>query len=177
MEEIKKCPYCGEEILAGAKKCKYCDEWLEKKQIPCPICHREIDADSTECPYCHGKIITQENETLINHGLSEKSVPIVASEDTRTNIPAIIGFAFSIISLAVLVIALMSYPPTWILYFFLGLWLIGLICSIFGFEKKLLGLAISGFIISGVSLTIMYLSMSLIESIFECNRVMDILVR
>lgn len=26
----KRCPYCGEEILAVAKKCKHCGEWLDR---------------------------------------------------------------------------------------------------------------------------------------------------
>lgn len=30
MEQTKRCPYCGEEILASAKKCKHCHEWLEE---------------------------------------------------------------------------------------------------------------------------------------------------
>jgi hypothetical protein len=28
-QQVKNCPYCGEEILATAKKCKHCGEWLE----------------------------------------------------------------------------------------------------------------------------------------------------
>ena len=33
MEEsqIKRCPYCGEDISINAKKCKHCGEWLEEK--------------------------------------------------------------------------------------------------------------------------------------------------
>ncbi|MBQ8959480.1 MAG: DUF805 domain-containing protein [Bacteroidales bacterium] len=28
MNETKKCPYCGETIMAEAQKCRYCREWL-----------------------------------------------------------------------------------------------------------------------------------------------------
>ena len=31
-EETKKCPYCGEQILATAKKCKHCGEWLDDSE-------------------------------------------------------------------------------------------------------------------------------------------------
>ena len=31
-KEMKRCPYCGEMILAAAKKCKYCGEWLENPE-------------------------------------------------------------------------------------------------------------------------------------------------
>lgn len=31
MENRKRCPYCGEEIMTDAKKCRYCGEWLDDK--------------------------------------------------------------------------------------------------------------------------------------------------
>ena len=37
MNDTKKCPYCGEIIMADAEKCRYCKEWqavpAEKKIV------------------------------------------------------------------------------------------------------------------------------------------------
>lgn len=52
-QKTRRCPYCGEEILAVARKCKHCGEWLDKKeQKPCPVCGEQIDIEATSCPYC-----------------------------------------------------------------------------------------------------------------------------
>lgn len=32
--ETKRCPYCGEEIMATAKKCRYCGEWMAGEVPP-----------------------------------------------------------------------------------------------------------------------------------------------
>lgn len=33
MAEIKKCPFCGAEIMVTAKKCRYCGTWLENQTV------------------------------------------------------------------------------------------------------------------------------------------------
>ena len=37
MEETKKCPYCGKDIMATAKKCRFCGEWLDKDATPANV--------------------------------------------------------------------------------------------------------------------------------------------
>lgn len=87
-EEKKRCPYCGEEILAIAKKCKHCGEWLDKdnstKQIVCPICGEMIDDGLQTCPICHEKIKENKQnlkaDTSISHFLiANKKILITVS--------------------------------------------------------------------------------------------------
>lgn len=45
MEETKRCPYCGEEILAVAKKCKHCGEWLNSGPTKNEKTNSEVNGD------------------------------------------------------------------------------------------------------------------------------------
>lgn len=69
MDEKARCPYCGEEILAGAKKCKHCGEWLEER-----------DADEKVLSDVEIKQIAEEaaNEVVAEYEKTEKHAKVWA---------------------------------------------------------------------------------------------------
>ena len=48
MKETKRCPYCGEEIMAKAKKCRHCGEWLEQPVTTTETAEHEAETPAEE---------------------------------------------------------------------------------------------------------------------------------
>lgn len=86
--ETKRCPYCGEEILAEEKKCKFCGEWLAEtsvtEQIDCPICAERIDANATVCPFCHETVNPSPSSTANSRS---KSSAQIQADDSVSPVP------------------------------------------------------------------------------------------
>ena len=47
-QNTKKCPYCGEEVLAVAKKCRFCGEWLDKESTEQTSAQPEVSKQSQQ---------------------------------------------------------------------------------------------------------------------------------
>jgi uncharacterized membrane protein YhaH (DUF805 family)/rRNA maturation protein Nop10 len=89
IEKIRKCPFCGEEILTVAKKCKHCGEWLTEQTPPktkaCPFCAEEIDENSVVCPVCKASLIEQ----AVSENISK---PSTATHDKNSDSKVVSGW-------------------------------------------------------------------------------------
>lgn len=102
MEETKRCPYCGEEILATAKKCRYCGEWLDKepvvkKMTTCPICGEEIEEGTEVCPHCHEKVKEEQPQVQPDDSTNDGNDDEPKSKGSIWYIPLILIIVFLVV--------------------------------------------------------------------------------
>lgn len=99
-KETKKCPFCGEEILATAKKCKHCKQFLpsndenptEPTTKKCPFCGEEILATAKKCKHC--KQFLEEDKNQVK---SETANTIQAQSSNHASKKGIISVVLGII--------------------------------------------------------------------------------
>lgn len=136
--ETTICPYCGEEIVAGARKCKHCGEWLQDV-APVP--------EVVEKPVTHLDAPIPPVTAYVRQPEQNVSQPIVINNTTvarNSNGMGTAGFVLALIS------ALFSWVPGVNLI----IWLLGLLFSFIVMFKRPRGLAIAGFIISIIDIII-----------------------
>jgi len=151
-EQTKQCPYCGEDILAGAKKCKHCGEWLEETVQP--ITPTEVSRPEPPAP-----------QVNITPGPAEQNVnqPVYVQTTVtqQTNGLGSAGFTLSLIA------AILSWLPGVNLI----TWFLGALFSLLGLFKSPRGLAFAGLVISFIDVIIVVslfgAAFGVLESLFS----------
>lgn len=140
-----RCPYCGEEIIAGASKCRHCGEWLN----PDDTQDANIGSSYTE------------NEDYFRQDYASTDRPVfiqqTSVEGGGSNGIGVAGFIFSLLGL------LLGWFPG------LGkfVWFLGAIFSLIGLFKRPRGFAIVGLFISFIDIIIFGTLLSAIASIIS----------
>lgn len=126
MEQTKKCPACGQYVLAVARKCKYCGHWFDEEKSSgedarrCPVCDEIIPEDASVCPFCNEPVEAEPDETQpeeVPHHVHEQeidSVPDTHENPLKKKTEALfigIGAAMTLVSIAVVIwIIVISLP-------------------------------------------------------------------
>lgn len=126
MEQTKKCPECGQYVLAVARKCKYCGHWFDEEKSSgedtrrCPVCDEIIPEDVKACPCCDEPIVeisleTQPLEAAVSTDsldsdiASTENMPIEKKSPQKT-VALFIGIGIALILVLLVVILYMALP-------------------------------------------------------------------
>lgn len=149
MSEYRKCPYCGEEILAEAKKCKHCREWLTdqpaaKDENKKPELAQNEKARVDGLPVQDPKpVVTSQQQPIVNVYTTAAQV----RETKQKNGIGLTGFILSLVCLF----------TSWAPGLNIVMWILGLVFSAVGVFRKPKGFAIAGLVISMISILIIIL--------------------
>jgi hypothetical protein len=74
-DATRECPFCKEEIKAGAIKCKHCRSAVKPETPPhrgiCPFCKEEIKPEAIKCKHC-GSMVDGSDKSGSCEGCAEK---------------------------------------------------------------------------------------------------------
>lgn len=149
MSEYRKCPYCGEEILAEAKKCKHCREWLTDQPAekdgnvkPEPVQNEKVRVENApvQAPQ---PVVTKQQQPIVNVYTTATQV----REAKQKNGIGLTGFILSLVCLF----------TSWAPGLNIVMWILGLVFSAVGVFRKPKGFAIAGLVVSMISILIIIL--------------------